>query len=357
MDDLTSHGERSHDESSGKEKKKKIEATMDAGFSTSTQKVSRSNCRRKIERPVRIKDGALGQVISLNKQPAEVDAISYSTSSIVQLQLSKSFDPDISKSSQESSGKGKEKATDDLDIIKSSKNSQISYDENKIIKKRKVNYISSEDEYDDSTDDVEINEGLSSGQFPSSQGIPSLDKAQLLLMKKGKKLHDILLNPLSNQNSFTISIESRNEISNALVELTARTIKIVNIESAVKRIQQWKSQELQCMNFQVAIESYNLLHLISLIQIYEDLTMVGNELKADPKYGIKKVKDWVINFARSQLNIGTKKEQRYRLGCNRLQKLFDRGITSDQLVQAGCRRSDFFAKQKNYDIFLSQISD
>src|SRR5437764_1192240 len=112
-------------------------------------------------------------------------------------------------------------------------------------------------------------------------------------MKKGKKLCDILLNPLFNQNSFTISIESKNEISNALVELTARTIKIVNIESAVERIQQWKYQESQCMNFQVAIESYNLLHLISLIQIYEDLTIVGNKLKADPKYGIKKVKDWV----------------------------------------------------------------
>ena len=26
-----------------------------------------------------------------------------------------------------------------------------------------------------------------------------------------------------------------------------------------------------------------------------------------------------------------------------------------QLVQAGCRKSDFFVKQKYYDIFLSQI--
>ena len=36
-----------------------------------------------------------------------------------------------------------------------------------------------------------------------------LDKTKLLLIKKEKKLCEILLNPLSNKNSFTISNESR----------------------------------------------------------------------------------------------------------------------------------------------------
>ena len=183
----------------------------------------------------------------------------------------------------------------------------------------------------------------------------SLDKAQMLLIKKGKKLRKILLDPLSNNISFTISDESIFEITSAFAELTARSIKIVNMDSAIKRIEQWKAQESQCINFQIAIESYNLLHLISLIKIYEDLMKIGEELKKNPNSGIKNVKNWVIIFARSKLKIGAKKEQRYRIGCDRLQELFKRGVTSEQLVQAGCRRSDFFAKKKNYDIFLSQI--
>src|SRR5205085_1241750 len=55
------------------------------------------------------------------------------------------------------------------------------------------------------------------------------------------------------------------------------------------------------------------------------------------------------------LKITAKMEQRNRLGCERLRKLFDKGITSMQLAQAGCRKCDFFVKQKDYDVFLSQI--
>jgi len=185
----------------------------------------------------------------------------------------------------------------------------------------------------------------------------SLDKAEVLLMKKGRKLREILLNPLFKNNSFTISNESRPEILNVFTELTARTIKIVNVKTAVQRIKQWKDQELQCLNFQLAIESYSLLHLISLVDIYKDLMNLGEELKADPKSGVRNVKNWVIKFARNELGIGEKKEQRFRLGCERLQILFNRGITGEQLVQAGCRRSYFFVRQKSYNIFLSQVFD
>ena len=58
---------------------------------------------------------------------------------------------------------------------------------------------------------------------------------------------------------------------------------------------------------------------------------------------------------KTALNIGGKKEQRNRVGCERLRKLFDEGITVTQLAKAGCRKYDFFIKQENYDIFLSQI--
>ena len=58
---------------------------------------------------------------------------------------------------------------------------------------------------------------------------------------------------------------------------------------------------------------------------------------------------------RTALGINGKAEQRNRLGCDRLRKLLNEGITITQLVQAGCRKCDFFVKQENYEIFLSQV--
>ncbi len=78
-------------------------------------------------------------------------------------------------------------------------------------------------------------------------------------------------------------------------------------------------------------------------------------MKPDPKNDVKNVKSWVISFVRNALNIDRKTEQRNRLGCERLRKLFSEGITCTQLAQAGCRKCDFFVKQEFYDIFLSQI--
>jgi hypothetical protein len=63
----------------------------------------------------------------------------------------------------------------------------------------------------------------------------------------------------------------------------------------------------------------------------------------------------VISFMKTALNIGGKMEQRNRVGCERLRKLFNEKITVTQLVKAGCHKCDFFVKQEYYDIFLSQI--
>jgi len=78
-------------------------------------------------------------------------------------------------------------------------------------------------------------------------------------------------------------------------------------------------------------------------------------LKKNPENNIKSIKNWVIGFMRDKLKINNKAEQRNRLGCNRLCKLFNEGITCTQLVQSGLRKCDFFTKQENYEIFLSQI--
>lgn len=102
-------------------------------------------------------------------------------------------------------------------------------------------------------------------------------------------------------------------------------------------------------------ELYNLVHLMSLVRVYEDLIKIGEELKKDPESGVKNVGTWVIGFMRSMLKLSNKTEQRNRLGCTRLRKLFNEGITCSQLAQSGLHKCDFFAKKENYEIFLSQI--
>jgi hypothetical protein len=177
----------------------------------------------------------------------------------------------------------------------------------------------------------------------------------MLLFKKGKKLRDILLDSLINENSLAISENSRLEITNTLVNLSADPIKVVDMKSANERIIQWQNQETQCERFRMTAESYNLSHLIFLVKIYEDLMKLGEELSKNPGNGIKSIKAWVISFMREKMKINSKAEQRNRLGCNRLRRLFDEGITSTQLAYAGCRKCDFFVKEEDYQVFLSQI--
>jgi hypothetical protein len=77
---------------------------------------------------------------------------------------------------------------------------------------------------------------------------------------------------------------------------------------------------------------------------------IAKELKKNNE--IKLIKSWVIKFICQNLNIGRKMEQRNQVGCNRLCKLFNESITYKQLVKAGCQKSDFFIKQKSFNIFL-----
>ncbi|CAB5191583.1 unnamed protein product [Rhizophagus irregularis] len=209
-----------------------------------------------------------------------------------------------------------------------------------LVKKRKLNCveISSDEDVDESDHDDK-----------TIMKEEKLNSAQMLLFKKGKKLRDILL--ASNDEQLVTSEPSKTSvIFNALAELSmAEKITVVDEKSAMDRINQWKKQELCCESLVIAAESFNLLHLASLVQIYDDLSMLAERLE------IKNTKSWVISFMRSKLNIDQKAEQRNRLGCDRLRKLFNDGITPAQLAQAGCRKCDFFIKQKYYDIFLSQI--
>ncbi|GES72957.1 hypothetical protein GLOIN_2v1840269 [Rhizophagus clarus] len=152
-----------------------------------------------------------------------------------------------------------------------------------------------------------------------------LNSTQMLLFSKGRKLCEILL---ANNEHFVVSEKSKTtEIFTALAELSKfETIKLL-----------------------IAAESFNLLHLASLVQIYDDLTKLSSELE------VKNVKSWVISFMRSILKIGRKAKQRNRLGCDRLHRLFNERITAAQLAQAGCHKCDFFVTKENYEIFLSQI--
>ena len=101
----------------------------------------------------------------------------------------------------------------------------------------------------------------------------------------------------------------------------------------------------------MAAEVYNLLHLMSLVDIYDSLIQICQ----DKNTSQKNITNWIIQFMVDNLNIGRKTEQRNRLGCNRLRNLYNEGITSEHLVRAGIKKCDLFVKNECYDIFLSQI--
>ena len=114
-----------------------------------------------------------------------------------------------------------------------------------------------------------------------------LSSAQLLLFKKGKKLQEILLDPQINDEIPTNSEHLKLKLVNIMTELSAMPIKVTDVKTAENRILQWKKQELQYENLSTTAESYNLLHLMSLVQIYEDVIKVGKELEKDPKMVLK----------------------------------------------------------------------
>jgi hypothetical protein len=183
-----------------------------------------------------------------------------------------------------------------------------------------------------------------------------LNAAQMLLLNKGKKLREILMESSDDAHKLSISKDSNIKIMDIVTELSAEPIEITDVNSAAKRIQQWKNQEKQYSEFLIAAESYNLYHLMSFVQVYEDLLRIGGEiLKKDPKNNIKSIKSWVIKIVCDNLGINQKMEQRQRLGCDRLRSLFNEGITCDQLARAGLKKCDFFTSQSYYDIFISQI--
>ena len=203
---------------------------------------------------------------------------------------------------------------------------------------------------------AEESRALSSEEDDEIDDNYTLNSTQILLFNKGKKLREILLasddvsEPLKISDIFTTLSELfKSEL------FKTELIEIVDEKSAKDRINQWKKQESHCEKIQIAAESLNLFHLVSLVKIYDDLIKLGEELKSDPKSNVKNVRSWVILFMRTVLKISRKMEQRNRLGCKRLRKLFNEGITYMQLAQAGCHKCDFFVKQKDYDIFLSQI--
>ncbi|CAB4403359.1 unnamed protein product [Rhizophagus irregularis] len=139
-----------------------------------------------------------------------------------------------------------------------------------LVKKRKLNCveISSDEDVDESDHDDK-----------TIMKEEKLNSAQMLLFKKGKKLRDILL--ASNDEQLVTSAPSKTSaIFNALAELSmAEKITVVDEKSAMDRINQWKKQELCCKNLVIAAESFNLLHLASLVQIYDDLSMLAERLE------------------------------------------------------------------------------
>ena len=63
-----------------------------------------------------------------------------------------------------------------------------------------------------------------------------LTLTQLLLLKKGKKLRDILLSETANSANLITSEPSNSEIISSLAELSRKSIKIIDKKTAENRI-------------------------------------------------------------------------------------------------------------------------
>ncbi|GES87032.1 hypothetical protein GLOIN_2v1781828 [Rhizophagus clarus] len=159
----------------------------------------------------------------------------------------------------------------------SEESQELVFTSTSLVKKRKLNCveISSDEDVDESDHDDK-----------TIMKEEKLNSAQMLLFKKGKKLRDILL-ASNDEQLVTSALSKTSAIFNALAELSmAEKITVVDEKSAMDRINQWKKQELCCENLVIAAESFNLLHLASLVQIYDDLSMLAERLE------IKNTKSW-----------------------------------------------------------------
>jgi len=150
-----------------------------------------------------------------------------------------------------------------------------------------------EEEEDDDDDDDDDDDNDDNDDDDKTTATQALNTAQLLLFRKGQKLHDILLadSPFNDYHHLITKQSNTSEMFNILSELSKdNAIKVVNKKSAKNRINQWKRQESQCKKFIIAAESFNLLHLMLLVQIYDDLIMLGEKLSSNPKSNVKNVK-------------------------------------------------------------------
>jgi hypothetical protein len=120
-----------------------------------------------------------------------------------------------------------------------------------LIQKRKIDCMEVSSEEDDESDDDD--KSITKG---------TLNSTQMLLFNKGKKLREILL----TSNDEHLEPSKTSELFSAMAELSkVETIKVVDEKSAQDRINQWKKQETYCEKLLVAAESFNLLHLASLV--------------------------------------------------------------------------------------------
>jgi hypothetical protein len=57
----------------------------------------------------------------------------------------------------------------------------------------------------------------------------------------------------------------------------------------------------------------------------------------------------------NNLQISYRTEQRSRIGCDQLRKLYREGITGEQLARAGIKKSDLFVKKETTIFFFHKF--
>jgi len=123
---------------------------------------------------------------------------------------------------------------------------------------------------------------------------------------------------------------------------------------------QWKRKMEQTTTVKNVIDVYSFTHIVALLQIYEDVEKNKETIQQVDKYRPKRKArsvEWIFKYMAEQIGHTLRYTKKIYTGALRLKGLYEKGVTFNMLIHAGCMPTDFFVAQGEYEEFLAQLSE
>ncbi|CAB4396387.1 unnamed protein product [Rhizophagus irregularis] len=120
----------------------------------------------------------------------------------------------------------------------------------------------------------------------------------------------------------------------------------------------WKRKLSQTNAIENVISVYSYIHLVALLELYEDIIKNKETIQQDKKYCPKRKKNsngWIFKYMSDQIDRTPRYTKKMYVGASRIKSLYEKGISFDILVVTGCTPSDFLVTEDEYKEFLDQI--